>query len=71
MGYMTVRLDRLADEIEFFARCDAHLAPIIEQTEGAAGTAAHHASTEPQHTPARPARRWLRWFRGSQRDGAS
>lgn len=64
MGNGTVRLDRLADEIEFFARNDAHLAPIIDQAERA-------ASVEPQHIPARSARRWLRWFRGSQRDGAS
>ena len=71
MGYSTVRLDRLADEIEFFARCDAQLAPIIEQAERAAGTSPRYAPTAPQHTPARSPRGWLRWFRGSQRDGAS
>jgi hypothetical protein len=71
MGYSTVRLDRLADEIEFFARCDAHLAPIIERVERAGCTPPNHAPTEPQHTPARRARRWFDWFRGSHRDGAS
>lgn len=71
MGYSTVRLDRLGEEIEFFARCDAHLAPIIEQAERATGTPPSRAPTEPQHTPTRRARRWFGWFRGSQRDGAS
>lgn len=71
MGHCAVRLDRLGDEIAYLDRCDAHLAPIIEQAEQAAGTPPPQAPTELQRNPARPARAWLRWFRGSQREGAS
>ncbi|TMQ15816.1 MAG: hypothetical protein E6J90_14325 [Deltaproteobacteria bacterium] len=70
MGNRAVRLDRLGEEIEYLARCDAHLAPIIDQAERAAEPAVGDADT-PQHPPARPARRWLRWLRGSHSDGAS
>lgn len=70
MGNRVVRLDILGEEIELFARCDAHLAPIIEQAERAAGTDARRAATEPEHAPSWPTSRWLRWRRGSQRDGA-
>jgi len=71
MGNRVVRLDRLGDEIEYLARCDAHLVPIIDQAERTADRGAGGADMEPHHAPARPARRWFRWFFGSQRDGAS
>jgi hypothetical protein len=70
MGHSVVRLDRLGEEIKFFGRCDVHLAPIIEQIERAASMQHGEALIEQQPTPARAARGWLRWLRGSQRERA-
>jgi hypothetical protein len=67
MGNRTVRLDQLAEEIEYFARCDAELAPIIDQAERAAAD----ANVKPPGAQARAARPWFRWLLGSQRGGAS
>jgi hypothetical protein len=71
MGNRTVRLDQLAEEIEYFARCDAELAPIIDQAERAADRAAADADVKPLGARARAARPWFRWLLGSQRGGAS
>jgi len=46
MGYGTVSLATLAREIEWFGRCDAHLAPIVVAAErSAAVTAAQETAT--------------------------
>jgi hypothetical protein len=71
MGNRTVRLDQLAEEIEYFARCDAELAPIIDQAERAADTTAADANVKPSGAPARAARAWFCRFLESQRNGAS
>src|SRR5262245_44264556 len=71
MGNRTVRLDRLAEEIEYFARCDTELAPIIDQAERAADRTAADADVKPPGAPAGAARLWFRWHVGSQRGGAS
>ena len=71
MGNRTVRLDQLAEEIEYFARCDAELAPIIDQAERAADRAAADADVKPSGAPARAVRAWFRRFVTSQRNGAS
>ena len=58
MGHGTVRLATLRREIEFFERCDAHLAPIFH-------TAARVASGAGSRSAPllRRVRRWLRWLR--------
>lgn len=71
MGNRTVRLDQLAEEIEYFARCDAELAPIIDQAERSADRVAADADVKPSGALARAARAWLRRFLESQRNGAS
>ena len=58
MGHGTVRLATLRREIEFFGRCDAHLAPIVQAAEDATNA----------RTPRDPSRwrklwRWLCWWR--------
>lgn len=56
MGHATVRLSALRREVEFFERYDAHIAPIVHAAARAPSLAAARAAT-----PARRARRWLRW----------
>jgi hypothetical protein len=62
MSSNVVRLGQLGREIEFFSRCDAHLAPIIEQAERAAGEARPDAPPSWPPTPRRTKRRWRRWL---------
>jgi hypothetical protein len=56
MSRDVVRLGALRREIEFFERCDAHLAPIVHAAPRVASSA--QSGSAP---PARRARRWWRW----------
>ena len=60
MGHGVVRFRQLAEEIEFFERCDAHLAPIVLAAEDAAMESRNTA------TPRTPWR-WLPWVPWSRR----
>jgi hypothetical protein len=57
MGHGVTRLAWLVSEIEYFARCDAHLAPIVIAAERAAASVATRDALTPP-----VARRWLRWI---------
>lgn len=57
MGHGTVCIATLLLETEFFERCDAHLAPLVQAAEREAPAVAPRVPSPP-----RPARRWLRWM---------
>jgi hypothetical protein len=57
MGNGTVCIATLVREIDYFERCDAHLAPLVQAAEREALAVAPRDASPP-----RPARRWLRWM---------
>jgi len=58
MGHGTARLATLVRETELFARCDAHLAPIVQAAEDAINV------RTPRDVSRAPKRwRWPRWWR--------
>lgn len=61
IGHRTIRASTIRREIEFFARCDAHLAPIILAAQPA-------VSGRPAREPPVATARWRRlWNRGQRR----